>query len=115
MLKPLLRSLMRLSPAPAIVHIHATGGLDMMKAAAEAVDGRAKLIAVTILTSLADDDIWAAGFETAKARHKRHERGKHERRSSSVPRQSPLRQRAPHARNAPRNRRLQRIKRFRDR
>ncbi len=29
-------------------------------------DGRAKLIAVTILTSLSDDDIWAAGFETAK-------------------------------------------------
>jgi len=38
----------------------------MMKAAAEALDGRAKLIAVTILTSLSDDDIWAAGFETAK-------------------------------------------------
>jgi hypothetical protein len=25
-----------------------------------------RLIAVTILTSLSDDDIWAAGFETAK-------------------------------------------------
>ena len=34
----------------------------MMQAAAEAVDGRAKLIAVTILTSLSNDDIWAAGF-----------------------------------------------------
>ena len=53
-------------PVPAIVNVHATGGHDMMKAARDAVDGRAKLIAVTILTSLSDDDIWAAGFETAK-------------------------------------------------
>ena len=59
-------SLMRLVPKPAIVNLHATGGLDMMKAAADAVAGRAKLIAVTILTSLSDDDIWATGFETAK-------------------------------------------------
>ena len=36
--------------------------MDMMQAAADAVDGRAKLIAVTILTSLSDDDIWAVGF-----------------------------------------------------
>ena len=28
--------------------------------------GSRKLIAVTILTSLSDDDIWAAGFETAQ-------------------------------------------------
>ncbi|MFN4143782.1 orotidine-5'-phosphate decarboxylase [Aestuariivirga sp.] len=61
-----MASLMRLSPVPGIVNVHATGGLDMMKAAAEAVDGRAQLIAVTILTSLSDDDIWQAGFETAK-------------------------------------------------
>ena len=61
-----MKALMRLQPTPGIVNLHATGGLDMMKAAAEAVDGRAKLIAVTILTSLSDDDIWAAGFETAK-------------------------------------------------
>ena len=61
-----MKALMRLTPTPAIVNLHATGGLDMMKAAAEAVDGRSKLIAVTILTSLSDDDIWAAGFETAK-------------------------------------------------
>lgn len=59
-------SLMRLEPRPAIVNVHATGGLDMMKAAADAVAGKSKLIAVTILTSLSDDDIWAAGFETAK-------------------------------------------------
>ncbi len=61
-----MKALMKITPTPGIVNLHATGGLDMMKAAAEAVDGRAKLIAVTILTSLSDDDIWAAGFETAK-------------------------------------------------
>ena len=61
-----MAALMRLSPLPAIVNVHATGGLDMMKAAADAVAGRSKLIAVTILTSLSDDDIWAAGYETAK-------------------------------------------------
>ena len=61
-----LRSLLRLDPSPVIVNIHATGGLDMMKAAADVVAGRCKLIAVTLLTSLSDDDIWAAGFETAR-------------------------------------------------
>ncbi|MCA3574629.1 MAG: orotidine-5'-phosphate decarboxylase [Aestuariivirga sp.] len=61
-----MKSLMRIEPRPAIVNLHATGGFDMMKAAAEAVAGQSKLIAVTILTSLSDDDIWAAGFETAK-------------------------------------------------
>jgi orotidine-5'-phosphate decarboxylase len=61
-----MKTLMNLSPWPAIVNLHATGGLDMMKAARDAVAGQAKLIAVTILTSLSDDDIWKAGFETAK-------------------------------------------------
>ena len=61
-----MKPLMRLSPSPAIVNVHATGGLEMMKAARDAVAGQSKLIAVTILTSLSDDDIWAAGFETAK-------------------------------------------------
>ena len=61
-----MKPLMRLHPRPAIVNVHATGGLDMMKAAADAVAGQSKLIAVTILTSLSDDDIWAAGFETAR-------------------------------------------------
>jgi orotidine-5'-phosphate decarboxylase len=61
-----LNALLALTPRPAIVNVHATGGLDMMKAAAAAVAGRTRLIAVTILTSLSDDDIWAAGFETAK-------------------------------------------------
>ena len=61
-----MAALMQLSPRPVIVNVHATGGLDMMKAAREAVAGRSKLIAVTILTSLSDDDVWATGFETAK-------------------------------------------------
>jgi orotidine-5'-phosphate decarboxylase len=57
-----MRSLMRLSPSPAIINLHASGGMAMMQAAAEAVGGRARLIAVTILTSLSNDDIWASGF-----------------------------------------------------
>ena len=61
-----MQTLMTLIPRPAIVNVHATGGLDMMKAATDTVAGRARVIAVTVLTSLSDDDIWAAGFETAK-------------------------------------------------
>jgi len=57
-----LRSLLKLAPAPAITNVHATGGLDMMKAAREAVGAETKLIAVTILTSLSNEDLWAAGF-----------------------------------------------------
>lgn len=62
-----LRSLMRLEPRPAILNVHATGGSDMMRAAAEAVDGRARLIAVTILTSLADIDLHEAGFAAGRS------------------------------------------------
>jgi orotidine-5'-phosphate decarboxylase len=61
-----MSSLMRLDPRPAIVNVHAAGGLAMMKAAREAVAGRSKLIAVTILTSLSDEDVRQVGFETAK-------------------------------------------------
>jgi orotidine-5'-phosphate decarboxylase len=57
-----LRSLLKLSPAPAITNVHATGGLEMMKAARDAVGAETKLIAVTILTSLSNEDLWAAGF-----------------------------------------------------
>ena len=62
-----LKSLMRLKPA--IINIHATGGLDMMKAARDAVTGNTKLIAVTILTSLSNDNIWAAGFDGRHTDH----------------------------------------------
>jgi orotidine-5'-phosphate decarboxylase len=61
-----LSSLMRLSPAPAIVNVHAQGGSDMMKAARDAVGNRTKLIAVTILTSLSNDDIWKTGFDSKR-------------------------------------------------
>jgi orotidine-5'-phosphate decarboxylase len=57
-----LNALMMLSPRPAIVNLHASGGGDMMKAAVDAVAGQAKLIAVTVLTSLSNDDARAAGF-----------------------------------------------------
>jgi orotidine-5'-phosphate decarboxylase len=57
-----LRSLLKLSPAPAITNVHATGGLEMMKAARDAVGAETMLIAVTILTSLSNEDLWAAGF-----------------------------------------------------
>ena len=61
-----LRSLLKLAPAPAITNVHATGGLDMMKAAREAVGPATKLIAVTVLTSLSNEDLWAAGFDQRK-------------------------------------------------
>ena len=57
-----LKSLLRLSPIPAIINIHAAGGSDMMKAAVDAVEGRCKLIGVTVLTSLSNADISAIGF-----------------------------------------------------
>jgi orotidine-5'-phosphate decarboxylase len=56
-----LRSLMRLSPAPAIVNVHAHGGCAMLEAAREAVPALTKLIAVTVLTSLSDEDCEATG------------------------------------------------------
>lgn len=61
-----LTSLMRLEPSPAIVNVHASGGRPMLTAAADAVAGRARLIAVTILTSLSDSDIHEAGYDPAR-------------------------------------------------
>lgn len=61
-----LATLVKLSPSPAILNVHAAGGFDMMKAAKDAVGGRAKLIAVTILTSLSNSDIHATGFNSIK-------------------------------------------------
>ncbi|MEM8685979.1 MAG: orotidine-5'-phosphate decarboxylase [Pseudomonadota bacterium] len=57
-----LRALMTLDPAPALINVHAGGGSDMMRAAADAVAGRSKLIAVTVLTSLNDADLDEIGF-----------------------------------------------------
>jgi orotidine-5'-phosphate decarboxylase len=45
-----------------MLNVHASGGRAMMQAAREAVEGRAKLIAVTVLTSLADADLADIGM-----------------------------------------------------
>jgi orotidine-5'-phosphate decarboxylase len=58
-----LRSLMQLSPAPAIINVHAQGGLAMMQAARKAVPPSTKLIAVTVLTSLSQEDCLATGHD----------------------------------------------------
>ena len=44
---------------PAVVNVHATGGRDMMRAAAEAADGSFSVIAVTVLTSQDQHDLSA--------------------------------------------------------
>ncbi len=61
-----IEALMRLEPRPAIIDVHALGGSTMMRAAAEAVAGRARLVAVTLLTSLDDGDLAALGFAEPK-------------------------------------------------
>lgn len=45
-----------------MLNVHASGGRAMMQAAREAVDGKTKLIAVTVLTSLADSDLADIGM-----------------------------------------------------
>lgn len=47
----------------AYLNVHASGGLDMMKAAKEACAPETKLIAVTILTSFDEPSIQAAGYQ----------------------------------------------------
>jgi len=58
-----VRSALRLKPM--MLNVHAGGGPAMLRAAAEAVrgagEGRPLLIAVTVLTSLADEDLAAVG------------------------------------------------------
>ena len=53
--------------APAILNVHASGGAAMMRAAKDALDdtshARPMLIAVTVLTSLGDDDLAELGIE----------------------------------------------------
>lgn len=60
------RSLMELDPVPALVTVHAGGGTDMMRAAADAVAGRSKVVGVTVLTSLNDADLSGIGFTSDK-------------------------------------------------
>ena len=61
-----LKALMTLDPLPAIITVHAGGGGEMMRAAADALAGRSKLVAVTILTSLNDADLGEIGFTAEK-------------------------------------------------
>lgn len=56
-----LRSLMRLAPQPALINIHAQGGRAMLQAARKAIPPSTKLIAVTMLTSLSDQDCEETG------------------------------------------------------
>jgi orotidine-5'-phosphate decarboxylase len=58
-----LRALMQLAPAPAIINVHAQGGLAMMQAARKAVPASTRLIAVTVLTSLSKDDCVDTGHD----------------------------------------------------
>ena len=53
-----------------IVNVHASGGPKMMSAAAEALSfchNRPKLIAVTVLTSMDDEELKAVGINTTAA------------------------------------------------
>lgn len=61
-----LTSLMQLNPRPAIVNIHAGAGPQTMRAAVAAMDKletkRPKLIGLTVLTSLDDNDLAQVGY-----------------------------------------------------
>ncbi|MEN8208332.1 MAG: orotidine-5'-phosphate decarboxylase [Candidatus Fermentibacteria bacterium] len=48
---------------PELINIHASGGMDMMKAASDAVTGKTRILAVTVLTSLSSADLDYLGFE----------------------------------------------------
>jgi len=50
---------------PAFTTIHACGGPAMMKAAVEAAEGRFKILAVTVLTSLGQDDLHKLGVASS--------------------------------------------------
>jgi orotidine-5'-phosphate decarboxylase len=45
-----------------LLTLHTAGGLAMMKLAAQAAQGRARLLGVTVLTSLAEEDLHADGI-----------------------------------------------------
>jgi len=55
------------SLTPAFFTIHAGGGAAMMKAAVEAAEGRSKVLAVTILTSLSEADMAPMGISGSVA------------------------------------------------
>lgn len=47
--------------------IHASGGLEMMRAAVKAAEGKTKILAVTVLTALSPDDLDSVGQKTPVA------------------------------------------------
>ncbi len=49
--------------SPAYLNVHAAGGLEMMQAAKDACATETKLLAVTILTSLSQENINAVGYD----------------------------------------------------
>ena len=53
---------------PAILTVHASGGRDMMKAARDAAPPKTKVVAVTVLTSLDDDDLESIGVRASPSR-----------------------------------------------
>lgn len=53
--------------APAYLNVHAAGGIEMMQAAKEACGKTTKLLGVTVLTSLVDDDMQQIGFAQSAA------------------------------------------------
>ena len=53
--------------APAVLTVHAAGGEAMLAAAKAAVPGTCKVVAVTVLTSLDDQDLAAIGVDAAPA------------------------------------------------
>lgn len=50
--------------SPAYLNVHAAGGQTMMQAAKDACGSDTKLLAVTILTSLSEDELNAVGYQT---------------------------------------------------
>ncbi len=48
---------------PELINVHASGGFEMMKAAADAVEGKTRILAVTVLTSLSSKDLDFLGFD----------------------------------------------------
>ena len=61
-----VRSIAHLNPA--VLTVHASGGKDMMKAARDAAPPNTKVVAVTVLTSLNDDDLESMGVRASPAR-----------------------------------------------
>jgi orotidine-5'-phosphate decarboxylase len=53
---------------PAVLTVHAAGGRDMMRAAKEAAPAGTKVVAVTVLTSLGEEDLASIGVRASPAR-----------------------------------------------